>query len=227
MVSRPIEEIFNNNTITQLLELVLALPEIAANGQGRIEVLWRTLVGDCESGLGWPAPMELARSFYYFILYHMSMALISFGNYPADNEAFWTSQFLYESIALSGTLPNRHEISAEAQMLVAEQNNAPAGQFYLSDRLSSKLLSRFNNATNRITRCRSLIVTEKGRLGLGPTSTQPGNVIAFVKNAKVPFLLDSLSDSVYEYVGEAYIHGLMFGELAKAGPLELEAMILQ
>lgn len=155
------------------------------------------------------------------------MALIRFGNYPADNEAFWTSQFLYESIALSGTLPSRREISEEAQMLLAENSNAPAGQFYLSDRLPSKLSSRFNNATGRITRGRNLIVTEKGRLGLGPTSTQPGNVIAFVKSAKVPFLLNSLSGSVYEYVGEAYIHGLMFGELAEGGPLEFETMILQ
>jgi hypothetical protein len=43
----------------------------------------------------------------------------------------------------------------------------------------------------------------------------------------VPFIIRKVADGKYELVGEAYIHGLMHGELGKEGPVALEEIILQ
>ena len=59
---------------------------------------------------------------------------------------------------------------------------------------------------------RCLIITESGELGLGPISTQPGDVVAFIRNTKVPFLLRKAQAGRYTLVGEVYIYGFMCGE---------------
>jgi len=73
---------------------------------------------------------------------------------------------------------------------------------------------------------RRLFVTAKGYLGLGPSSLQVGDKVYILKGANVPFLLreqeredsregatSNESEMNYKLVGEAYIHGIMNGEL--------------
>jgi hypothetical protein len=61
---------------------------------------------------------------------------------------------------------------------------------------------------------RSFIVTEKGYVGLGPWIARPGDVFCFIPGSKVPFVLRRSHDPEgFRFVGEAYLHGLMRGEI--------------
>ncbi|PMD47950.1 HET-domain-containing protein [Hyaloscypha variabilis F] len=63
---------------------------------------------------------------------------------------------------------------------------------------------------------RKLFVTPEKWLGSGPELLEPGDEIWLLKNAAVPFILRPTGDSQYQLVGEAYVHGIMYGELVDA-----------
>ena len=54
-------------------------------------------------------------------------------------------------------------------------------------------------------------LTKAGRMGLGPTSTQPGDKVAILSGAEQIFLLRHCG-SEFQLVGNGYVHGLMDGE---------------
>ena len=66
---------------------------------------------------------------------------------------------------------------------------------------------------------RSLFVTSLGFIGLGSDSVQPGDILCMVAGAQMPLVLRVYpkGDHVFEFCGEAYVHGLMDGEAAVRG----------
>ncbi|KAJ4153114.1 hypothetical protein LMH87_009619 [Akanthomyces muscarius] len=64
----------------------------------------------------------------------------------------------------------------------------------------------------RMARNRTLFATEDGRIGLGPYLMQRGDVVTALVGSRVPAILRP-EDSVYRYLGEAYVEGIMYGEL--------------
>lgn len=69
-------------------------------------------------------------------------------------------------------------------------------------------------------RARSFVTTEKGYIGLGPWISRPGDICCFIPRSKVPFVLRRCHDqevqagvTCFRLVGEAYLHGLMRGEV--------------
>lgn len=63
---------------------------------------------------------------------------------------------------------------------------------------------------------RVLLLTEQNWLGLGPTATEPGDELWLLKATPIPFVLRPTADGKYTVVGEAYVHGIMHGELVDA-----------
>jgi hypothetical protein len=72
-------------------------------------------------------------------------------------------------------------------------------------------------------KCLSLMrffITEAGRMGIGPTSMQPGDRVVVLKGGRVPFLLRpqgnrpgwTESRRVYSFLGPVYVDGCMDGE---------------
>lgn len=63
---------------------------------------------------------------------------------------------------------------------------------------------------------RSFFCTERGRIGLGPRSVgnDPGakDEVWILEGADVPFILRHGEGDRYRVVGEAYVHGIMYGE---------------
>ena len=62
---------------------------------------------------------------------------------------------------------------------------------------------------------RKFFSTEGNTLGAGHLSIQPGDEIWFLHGAYAPVVLRPLAFGNYQFVGEAYVHGVMYGE---AGP---------
>lgn len=58
---------------------------------------------------------------------------------------------------------------------------------------------------------------ERGIMGLVPETTREGDVCAIVAHCQVPLVLRPVSEALqhYELMGEAYLHGYMYGEVAE------------
>ena len=57
---------------------------------------------------------------------------------------------------------------------------------------------------------RTLVLTKKGYLGLGPTNAQKGDLVCILYGCSVPVIIRKYGQD-YRFVGESYIHGLMDG----------------
>lgn len=62
-----------------------------------------------------------------------------------------------------------------------------------------------------------IFITSSGCLGVGWAWIKPGDIVAVFHGAEVPFILreDCVSCQIYNLMGEAYVHGIMDGEMAK------------
>jgi len=79
-----------------------------------------------------------------------------------------------------------------------------ADQFWLDMRMSSE--------------GRCFVITKEGFVGLGPWVVETGDVLCRIPGAKVPYVLGKTDDvdgdgSYYRFIGEAFLHGLMRGEV--------------
>ena len=73
---------------------------------------------------------------------------------------------------------------------------------------------------------RRYVGTENGRVGWGPYDVQSGDMVCVLYGANVPFILrPAAKQGTYILVGEAYIHGIMYGE-AEALGIEPEEFVL-
>jgi hypothetical protein len=60
---------------------------------------------------------------------------------------------------------------------------------------------------------RRLFITSKGHLGSGPAEMQMGDLICILLGFKTPVILrEGSAESSYEFIGHAYVHGIMHGE---------------
>jgi hypothetical protein len=62
---------------------------------------------------------------------------------------------------------------------------------------------------------RQLFMTAEGRIGFTLCGVQPGDSVCILNGAWVPHVLRKVDDrdgTVYKFIGDAYVHGLMYGE---------------
>lgn len=66
---------------------------------------------------------------------------------------------------------------------------------------------------------RSFFTTKCGRIGLGPSHTKSGDLVCIFYNGYTPFIIRSSGEALTcinnEFIGEAYVDGLMYGEALK------------
>ncbi|KAL2671488.1 hypothetical protein Neosp_014078 [[Neocosmospora] mangrovei] len=82
--------------------------------------------------------------------------------------------------------------------------------------LERRKLRNFEKNMRNATEGRKLFMTESGLFGLGPKSlgqdASSKDEVWILIGARVPFILHHIEDSKYRVVGEAYVHGIMYGE---------------
>jgi Heterokaryon incompatibility protein (HET) len=61
-------------------------------------------------------------------------------------------------------------------------------------------------------------LSAQGYVGLAPSLAEVGDVIVIIYGAIVPFIIRDLGNGQFEFVGEAYVHGIMDGEYVEKGP---------
>jgi hypothetical protein len=72
--------------------------------------------------------------------------------------------------------------------------------------------SAFNRQFGRCVDCRCVFETDTGYIGIGPGVTMPGDVVAVLHGSDFPLVLEPV-ESTFGIVGDAYVHGIMRGEL--------------
>ncbi|KAF4958303.1 hypothetical protein FGADI_2469 [Fusarium gaditjirri] len=102
-----------------------------------------------------------------------------------------------------------------------EQDKDPLGGKYKQPSmqrltpLGRRKLRNFGKHMRNATQGRKLFMTESGLLGLGPKTlgqSSSKDEVWILTGARVPFILHHVEGSKYRVVGEAYVHGLMYGE---------------
>jgi hypothetical protein len=61
---------------------------------------------------------------------------------------------------------------------------------------------------------RRMIRSRKAYIGLAPNPTKAGDYIALVKGGRVPLVLRPKGND-WELIGDAYVHGIIYGEVFK------------
>ncbi|ERF68156.1 hypothetical protein EPUS_09514 [Endocarpon pusillum Z07020] len=120
--------------------------------------------------------------------------------------------------------PTAHQIAACFRKHVQEPEDGEdtlIGSYRTSallrlTQLERRQLRNFEKCMQEATEGRRLFCTEAGRFGLGPKPTgqdsQCTDQIWILNGAKVPFVLRWERENRYKIVGEAYVHGVMYGE---------------
>jgi hypothetical protein len=61
-------------------------------------------------------------------------------------------------------------------------------------------------------------ISPRGFVGLAPAHAQEGDQVCIFLGAKFPYILRPTDKEKYQFIGEAYVHGIMYGEFMESGP---------
>ena len=190
----------------------------------------------------WDARLRTSRQAYIEVLWnYVSLAfnkcqgsteLLEYARYYDDFS--FTLVTGYNNCILTRPREHRKRFKAYLQGLHRVRNpEEPTSASPLSDneaRNASRYEVNTRNCSNR-----RLAVTKKGHFALVPQFAQPGDVCCLFLGMVTPFVLRSGATQIddesicYNLVGEAYVHGVMSGELVDAlddGDFEINEITL-
>lgn len=104
------------------------------------------------------------------------------------------------------------ELLAEFTNYILKGNMNPDANL---GKLYSFLEIRMSALENRL-----IFITANGSLGIGAAQVKPGDRVTIFQGAETPFIIreDCVSCEVYNLMSEAYVHGIMYGELMQGEP---------
>ena len=121
-----------------------------------------------------------------------------------DMELYWNSDGAFKHRRADADLVKKlyHSFVVPTEERVLETSrNLPASQLHILIRNDG----------------RRPFITSRGHLGLGPSAILPGDKIAVLFGAELPFILRQDDKGYYQIIGEAYVHGIMDGEIMAMG----------
>lgn len=191
----------------QLLELSKLLPPTYLShpdGQSRFEVIWRTIIADVTDGIS-PASPEYAIEFEKLYLQDFRQVFDDLAVGNADNTDFVGTMTAMKDM---GRL---HDIEDSIrQMDVTTDETTKFGQ---------RIFDTMDN--------RRLFLADTGHVGCGDARLSVDDFIVVIAGSNIPFLLRAGSDGTYNVIGEAYVHGIMFGEHAMKPDVKWQSITLE
>jgi hypothetical protein len=198
--------------------LLQADPIYGATGQSRVEVLWRTLIHDQDDFVR-PAPSHLARSFHHWVAFVIlkGVGLASENNVAAVDYLRGLSSIKKLADADSNhTIPDMEYLRTCCKKLgLIEEDNSYTEEDDVN--LRNELmqgLQAYQAVAFASLPYRRILLTEEGHIASGPQSMQVGDRVWIVSGCPSPLVLRAHSQgrSCYRLLGEAYVHGAMYGE---------------
>ena len=186
-------------------------PTYPATGEGRAEALWRTWMANKRMH-DFSTPSHDDRMGF------LEAVLESMARTPLDPEAANDYSEL-QATDQTDSLPSLQE---------SEDHKRGHSERDWSNR--EERVDAFKCSNHRYCTTRSLLVTKEGYIGLAPISTRRGDQVWVIPGARTPFILRNPPgreiSSHREFVGEAYIHGIMDGEATRDYDGELSPILL-
>lgn len=213
-----------------IVKIVLSLddiyPDPAESGRkvSRVEVLWRTLTTDVYAHIH-PAPPEVGLLFLEYIL-----------NLQVRHRLTpWSGKDIFQ--------PHHTPLSSSVYpewrtLLSLEPSDSPYCLARYTELLTSVVGSIFDGTYSPIGlaqlqhemdqsggKKRRIFRTKGGYLGTGPRSLQKGDEVWILHRGGVPFVLRPQPNGNYRLVGEAFVYGIMHGEVLYKNPPRREITI--
>ena len=202
--------------------LALKCEETYMNGQSRLEALWRTIVTDQTTNTH-PAPNWIGTRFFQWLraLFRHSIwgqIVERAENTPPDQKlevTFQGSPSVDELAAsdITNQMPARYG-DLDACVGVMRGGGTFAEMIQAENAAWAKHIDAFH-AWMEITMRMRLFRTENSLLGMGPRSVREGDEVWVLQGARVPFVLKpDRKTGCYQLIGQAYVHGIMQGEVS-------------
>lgn len=214
-------EIMAQHQINSLLNLLAQYPaEEYPSGGSPVEAFWRTLIKDafCQR----PATVEARDAFRCLIVWHVALLEDASNGFQKNvdtdelSSLFEKTQTTLEEISSrykNGTvIPDMNAINDTIDQL---------GSLHPDSEEKKKLDRDFDDMSEAFRlaySCRRLFRTEKNYLGIAAESLKPGDEIWVLAGAAVPLILrpaENGENGQRKLIGEAYVHGIMNGEVVK------------
>jgi hypothetical protein len=227
-VAPPFETLIYQPSIEPLFDICLGLDEMyQMTQQDRLEVLWRTIIADSipvmepVQTLLHPAPDFFVDNFSEWVL-HWSAFSIACGKDKGYHESVVNK--IIDAVEVRNSAFRGSSISLPSLDLVLERVKVADAlykdwthrleQFTENSTVLGQKQMNFQRATSRISRGRCLFRSGQKLLGLGPESSRTGDELWLIGSALTPFILRrEEGTSNYLLIGEAYVHGIMHGEM--------------
>ncbi|MCJ1262130.1 hypothetical protein MMC22_002000 [Lobaria immixta] len=188
------------------IELTQPLSEARGYGTDEeiYEAIWKTLVADQDFNFegardAWRAPPT-------FGLMYAKNALVAEEQLKANNEL---EEGTPELSYLRNWFARNRELRF-ARKTIGEWTLA-IGQSHAYDNPDNTNGFRFERRIQSTMSGRRLITSEKGYLGIANESVCQGDYICIFLGGRMPVVLRPIGDT-YRFIGECYIHGIMFGQ---------------
>ena len=240
-------DLMSRMSLLEYLSMLEGLDTVYPNGQDRIEAFWRTLLGN-RTGAGPQKPNEKWISSFRET---MKMMVTRVCQESVTNEIN-DVMVLKPPKSILETLRRRHpavnalcgsvDVLAEADTTSSFPTCASIDRFW-NDRyqeiqatsgldamqeIFKDAYSYFNGLRNFLP-FRRFFITQSGYMGIGAQSLTIGDSIWLVRGSGEPWILRENDEcrGTYRFVGTAYVHGIMDGELVeslekKAHQVEIE-----
>lgn len=210
------------------MALLSGLPAVyAATSQPVVDVFWRTLCTDSDVA-GRPAHDELRVYFRDWLAYHAFSALLQHldvtkkAGAARKLEAYFRLHAAAETLAgadpAGGLVPSQAELRRQ---LAEIGHRAVGGDAQGSSKGAKEYVDKLRQAARRFevfglyyANYKRLFTTAGGLVGAGSQSLQAGQTVWILAGCPTPMILrpDPREAGCYRVIGEAYVHGIMFGE---------------
>jgi len=192
-------------------------------GQTSVEDVWRTLIGNVATE--YPAGAETAQFFRAWLSLAIASIYLPSEN-PADDEErdivkdMWS---IFESLDALHSGYGEHV--ADCLPTVDSLEHLARGIRPIGTEWANNLSQPANEYKRLMkTRGRQLVISERGWLALVPAGSRRGDQIVIFEGAKVPFVArihdapnlgTETKIKALQIIGEAYVHGIMNGEVVE------------
>jgi hypothetical protein len=193
------------------LDFCLQLDSTYVAGGSSIEAFSRTIIADQRES---KTDDELVEGFHRYLLQlcaespelEQRIAAAT----ESGSEPTWPILEAFEAKDKGRGIPTLEEVLRYRFDISASQTKEAELLVYNSKRY-------FEDAHYKVLLGRRLFQSEKGYIGLCPHSAREGDTIWIMPGCVTPIVLRAISESTqsnaFEYVGPAYVHGIMYGEL--------------
>lgn len=189
--------------------------------QGFTEIFWRTIIADF-AGEEHPAPAHMGDAFAYLCLSMHCHRTSILGPFGAGTQDAFFCDIVKQLRRVDPRSVFPHEDEIPGLLWGLRGNNRPDQQQAFLDWVTrcERGVEALRLRIDKVLLNRRLARTQGNLLAVVPASTRPGDGIWAIPGLQTPFVLREYGLSSFELVGEAYVHGIMNGELSDSMAFE-------